>query len=224
MERRIKITNDGSKTLFIDSLNEGYHSSHGALQEAIYVFIKNGLNLIKRDKINILEMGFGTGLNLLVTIEEHLRSNPTQIIHYHTIEKYPVSPSEIENLEYAELFDNEEITEIYQKAHQSEWNTKIELYPNFYITKYQADFFEIPNLEISDIDLVYYDCFGARVQPDLWEKSLFEIVIHTMNANSLLTTYSSKGSVRRILQDLDMKVEKKPGPLGKREMMIAWKN
>lgn len=100
---------------------------------------------------------------------------------------------------------------------------KTEILPNFFLTKWEADFFDIPKLDIPKVDLVYYDCFGARVQPDLWEKPLFEIVTEKMNENSLLITYSSKGSVRRILKELGLEVEKRPGPPDKREIMIAWK-
>ena len=104
------------------------------------------------------------------------------------------------------------------------WGTEVELLPNFYLTKYEADFFSIPQLIIPEINLVYFDCFGARVQPDLWEKPLFEIVSDLVKTNGLLTTYSSKGSVRRILKELNFNVEKVPGPPGKREMINAWKS
>ena len=224
MKREITITKDGSKTLFISELNEGYHSYHGALQEAEFVFIKNGLNLLKNSKINILEMGFGTGLNLLVTINNFLTNQSHKEIHYISIEKYPVSHNEIAELGYSKLFDFPNAEEIYQNAHLAEWNKKTEILPNFFLTKWEADFFDIPKLDIPKVDLVYYDCFGARVQPDLWEKPLFEIVTEKMNKNSLLTTYSSKGSVRIILKELGLEVEKRPGPPGKREMMIAWKS
>ena len=223
LEREIKTTNDGSKTLFISELNENYHSHHGALQEAEHVFIKNGLNLINDYEINILELGFGTGLNVLVTINEHLKTDKNHIIHYFTLEKYPINESEIENLAYFEHFDNVELKNIYQKIHQSEWEKSVEIIPGFHLHKIQCDFFDLKNIVLPKINLVYYDCFGARVQPDLWEMPLFEMVSDKMNINGLLTTYSSKGSVRRILQDLNFKVEKKQGPPGKREMINAIK-
>lgn len=223
LEREIKTTNDGSKTLFISELNENYHSHHGALQEAEHVFIKNGLNLINDYEINILELGFGTGLNVLVTINEYLKTDKNHIINYFTLEKYPINESEIENLAYFELFDNIELKNIYQKIHQSEWEKSIEIIPGFHLYKIQCDFFDLKNIDLPKINLVYYDCFGARVQPDLWEMPLFEMVSDKMNVNGLLTTYSSKGSVRRVLQDLNFKVEKKQGPPGKREMINAIK-
>jgi tRNA U34 5-methylaminomethyl-2-thiouridine-forming methyltransferase MnmC len=223
LEREIKTTNDGSKTLFISELNENYHSHHGALQEAEHVFIKNGLNLINDHEINILELGFGTGLNVLVTINEYLKTDKNHVINYFTLEKYPINESEIENLAYFEHFDNIELKNIYQKIHLSEWERSIEIIPGFHLHKIQCDFFDLKNIDLPKINLVYYDCFGARVQPDLWEMPLFEMVSDKMNINGLLTTYSSKGSVRRVLQGLNFKVEKKQGPPGKREMINATK-
>jgi tRNA U34 5-methylaminomethyl-2-thiouridine-forming methyltransferase MnmC len=106
LKREIKTTNDGSKTLFINDLNENYHSHHGALQEAEHVFIKNGLNLINDYEINILELGFGTGLNVLVTINEYLKTDKNHVINYFSLEKYPINESEVNDLAYFELFDN----------------------------------------------------------------------------------------------------------------------
>jgi len=223
LKREIKITNDGSKTLFINELNENYHSHHGALQEAEHVFIKNGLNLINDYEINILELGFGTGLNVLVTINEYLKTDKNHIINYFSLEKYPINESEINDLAYFKLFDNLELKNIYQKIHSAEWEKSVEITKGFTLKKIKCDFFDLKNIALPKINLVYYDCFGARVQPDLWEKPLFEMVANTMDVNGLLTTYSSKGSVRRILQELNFKVEKKQGPPGKREMINAIK-
>ncbi|MDQ1803252.1 tRNA (5-methylaminomethyl-2-thiouridine)(34)-methyltransferase MnmD [Chryseobacterium sp. PTM-20240506] len=223
MKREIKTTNDGSKTLFINELNENYHSHHGALQEAEHVFINNGLILINDYEINILELGLGTGLNVLVTINEYLKTDKNHVINYFSLEKYPINESEIKDLAYFELFDNIEFKEIYHKIHAAEWEKSVEIVKNFNLKKIKCDFFELKNIDLPKINLVYYDCFGARVQPDLWEKPLFEMVSDKMNVNGLLTTYSSKGSVRRILQELNFTVEKKQGPPGKREMLNAIK-
>lgn len=223
LKREIKTTNDGSKTLFINELNENYHSHHGALQEAEHVFIKNGMNLINDYEINILELGFGTGLNVLVTINEYLKTDKNHVIHYFSLEKYPVNESEVNDLAYFELFDNPEFKNIYHKIHDAEWEKPVEIIKGFYLHKIQCDFFDLKTIDLPKINLVYYDCFGARVQPDLWEKPLFELVADKMSMNGLLTTYSSKGSVRRILQELGFRVEKKQGPPGKREMINAVK-
>ena len=224
MEREIRTTSDGSKTLYINDLNENYHSHHGALQEAQHVFIDNGFNLVYDYEINILELGLGTGLNVLVTIDEFMKTDKNHIIHYFTIEKYPVNEEEVRELDYAAIFQKPEMAEINKRIHSSNWNESIEIIPNFFLTKYHCDFFELEQIEIPKINLVYFDCFGARVQPDLWEKPLFEMVANKMKMGGLLTTYSSKGSVRRILKELNFNVEKKAGPPGKREMINAIKN
>ena len=223
MNREIKTTSDGTKTLYINELNENYHSHHGALQEALHVFIKNGFNLVYYCDINILELGFGTGLNVLVTIDEFLKTDKNHVIKFFTIEKYPINNSEIVELGYDSFFENPKMKEYYHQIHSCEWNKTVEILPNFFFTKYKADFFELKNIELPKINLVYYDCFGARVQPDLWEKPLFEMVSEKMATGGLLSTYSSKGSVRRILQELNFKIEKKAGPPGKREMINAVK-
>mgnify|MGYP006342123201 FL=1 len=223
MEREIRTTQDGSKTLYIKDLNENYHSHHGALQEANHVFIKNGLNLVNYYEINILELGFGTGLNALVTINDFLKNDKNHVINYFTVEKYPVNIEEVSELDYGSSFEHPEIKDFYEKLHQCPWNEKTEILSGFFFTKFQCDFFDIESLTLPKINLVYYDCFGARVQPDLWEEKIFKIVSNTMENEGLITTYSSKGSVRRILKDLNFEVEKKAGPPGKREMMIATK-
>ncbi|MEC5156425.1 tRNA (5-methylaminomethyl-2-thiouridine)(34)-methyltransferase MnmD [Chryseobacterium sp. MP_3.2] len=223
MQREIRTTSDGSKTLFIKDLNENYHSQHGAVQEAVHVFIDNGFKLIYDCEINILELGFGTGLNVLVTINEYLKTDKNHIVNFFTVEKYPITSKEIEELNHSKFINFPNSNEIYTKIHHCEWGKRVEILPNFYLTKYEADFFDLENIEIFPINLVYFDCFGARVQPDLWEHSLMEIVNSKMQKGGLLTTYSSKGSFRRVLQNLNFLVEKKQGPPGKREMINATK-
>lgn len=223
MKRELVNTSDGSKTLLINDLEETYHSKHGALQEANHVFVKNGLNLTDSCEINILELGFGTGLNVLVTFDAYLRNNKKPKINYFGIEKYPIFFHEATELSYSELFPNKIVKDLSLKIHETEWEKLVELDSNFHLKKIKDDFFNIKNMDLSEIDLVYFDCFGARVQPDLWEIELFEIVASKMKTGGLLTTYSSKGSVRRALLELGFEVEKKQGPPGKREMINAWK-
>lgn len=223
MKRELISTSDGSKTLLINELEETYHSKHGALQEANHVFINNGLNLIKSYEINILELGFGTGLNVLVTFDAYLRNNKNHKINYFGVEKYPIFFQEASELSYSELFSNQMVKDLSLKIHETEWEKSVSLDSDFSLTKLKSDFYNIKNIDLPPIDLVYFDCFGARVQPDLWEKELFEIVANKMKSGGLLTTYSSKGSVRRLLIELGFEVEKKQGPPGKREMINAWK-
>ena len=216
----VKTTGDNSRTLYIEELDECYHSHHGALQEAEHVFIKNGLEKLDEKEINILEMGFGTGLNVLVTLQKFLQSTDLRI-NYYSLEKYPISQEEVQNLDYGKLFENPVIKEAYIEIHSCEWEMLVQIQPNFFLKKIKTDFFELDKINLPEIDLVYYDCFGARVQPDLWEKSLFELVKNKMKKGGLLTTYSSKGSVRRVLQELGFEVQKLDGPKGKREMLNA---
>jgi tRNA U34 5-methylaminomethyl-2-thiouridine-forming methyltransferase MnmC len=223
LKRQLISTKDGSKTLIINDLEETYHSKHGALQEANHVFIKNGLNLINDYEINILELGFGTGLNVLVTIDEYLRNIKNHKINYFGVEKYPIFLEEASQLSYSELFSDNFVKDLSLKIHRLDWKISNDLTSDFSLTKLKKDFFDIKNTDLPLIDLVYFDCFGARVQPDLWEIELFEIVASKMKSGGLLTTYSSKGSVRRNLIELGFEVEKKQGPPGKREMINAWK-
>lgn len=223
LKRQLIETQDGSKTLLINNLGETYHSKHGALQEANHVFIKNGLNLKDNYEINILELGFGTGLNVLVTFDEYLRNDKNHKINYFGVEKYPIFFQEVSELAYSELFPNPITKDMCIKIHETEWEKLVELDVNFHLKKIKDDFFNIKNIDLPPVDLVYFDCFGARVQPDLWEKELFEIVADKMKTGGLLTTYASKGSVRRALIELGFEVEKKQGPPGKREMINAWK-
>lgn len=208
MKRELITTSDGSKTLLINGLKETYHSKHGALQEAIHVFIKNGLNLINSCEINILELGFGTGLNVLVTIDEYLKNDKNHKIKYFGIEKYPIFFEEASELSYSELFSNDFVKDLSLKIHELDWEASNELTKDFHLTKIKKDFFDLKNTELPPIDLVYFDCFGARVQPDLWEMELLEIVASKIRAGGLLTTYASKGSVRRNLIELGFEVEK----------------
>ena len=223
MNRTIKETSDGSKTLYVNSLDETYHSHHGAVQEAKHVFINNGLKLLNLNEINILELGFGTGLNVLVTIDDYLKNHHIDKINYYTLEKYPVNSTEISKLNYSKHFSDENMKNINEKIHSCEWERSEEIVPNFFLNKINQDFFNLNAITLPPIDLVYFDCFGARVQPDLWEENLIQMVTDKIKGGGLFTTYSSKGSVRRILNSQNMKVEKLQGPPGKREMMIAWK-
>ncbi|HFK5570139.1 peptidase [Elizabethkingia meningoseptica] len=223
MPRTLQTTQDGSKTLHVSSLDETYHSHHGALQEAKHVFIKNGINRLKKYEINILELGFGTGLNVLVTLDEYLKTDFCHKINYYSLEKYPLKPEEALSLEYDCFFNESTIKEAFNKIHHTDWEKLENIYREFYLQKIEDDFFNLKNMELPPVDVVYFDCFGARVQPDLWEEPLVKMVAEKMAPGGLFTTYSSKGSLQRILKGLNFEVEKLEGPKGKREMINAWK-
>jgi len=229
LERKLISTDDGSATIFIPEWNESYHSKHGAVRESIHVFVQNGLDKIRHNKISILEVGFGTGLNSFLTLLNALKRELD--ICYTGLEKYPVQPSEYRLLNYSKSinenmnsfdFKGIEIDYLYQKLMGSNWGDFQEISQNFRLKKVETDFFEFDYPE-SEYDLVYFDAFGARVQPELWTLELFEKIHFGMKTGGLLTTYSSKGSVRRILKELGFEVEKLAGPPGKREMINAIK-
>ncbi len=216
MKREIIITSDGSTTIHLPDWNEQYHSKHGAIQEAYHVFIKNGLELFKNKPISILEIGFGTGLNCFITYLEH-----TAKVDYVGVEAYPVAKEEIHKLNYVKELKAEEKTEKFQLIHELAWEVKNEIASNFLLTKRQQFFQDIE--DESSFDLVYFDAFGARVQPELWSEMIFKKMYTAMKMGGVLVTYSAKGSVRRAMEAVGFEVERLPGPPGKREMLRAKK-
>ncbi len=217
MKREIIITSDGSTTIHLPDWNEQYHSKHGAIQEAKHVFIKHGLNIIDKNDISILEIGFGTGLNCFITFLE-----TTKNINYVGVEAYPVLKDEIDTLNYVSELNATEKQDIFDKIHSVSWEEKHQITDNFSLTK-RKQFFE----EISDenaFDLIYFDAFGARVQPELWTEDIFKRMFNALKPKGILVTYSAKGSVRRAMQSVGFSVERLEGPLGKREMLRGAKN
>ncbi len=219
MKRKIITTADGSKTIQIEDWNEQYHSLHGAVQEAYHVFVKNGLSLFQDRSLSILEIGFGTGLNAFITL---LESNKCRLtVTYKGVEAYPVLPEELRELDYCTALGQSENEEYFLKMHQTPWGHSHEITQNFFLEKQQIDFREISDTNV--FDLVYFDAFGARVQPELWTEEVFEIMFKAMKEGGVLVTYSAKGSVRRAMQAVGFVVERLPGPPGKREMLRALK-
>jgi len=219
LNRKVITTSDGSKTIQIEEWNEQYHSVHGAVQEAEHVFIKNGLSLFRNQKLSILEIGFGTGLNALITL---IRSNELNLkVHYSGIEAYPVSKDELNQLNYISCLNASDFEKEFEKMHSSSWEADIPISEDFILKKRQQDFLEITDSNI--FDLVYFDAFGARVQPELWTESIFKKMFDALKSEGILVTYSAKGSVRRAMQAVGFEVERLPGPPGKREMLRAAK-
>ena len=223
MKRRIITTEDGSSTIFLPEWNEQYHSRHGAIQEAEHVFIKMGfLPLVESrscKEISILEMGLGTGLNALVTWKA-ARSKEVKV-DYTGIEAYPISSEEIKNLNHPAILNKEGAEEFFQKTHFSPWEIKTEIAVDFFLLK-QKLFFQDIDYE-NGFDLIYFDAFGAQVQPELWTVEIFKKMYAALKRTGILVTYSAKGSVRRALQEVGFKVERLEGPPGKREMLRATK-
>ena len=221
--REIVQTADGSNTLYIPDLDEHYHSKFGAIQESKHIFIEAGLkyflqNFIPpKEKISVFEVGLGTGLNALLTaIElESLKVN----VHYTALEAYPLNSEEINSLNYTESLPPLAQT-IFQQIHQAEWNQGVQVRPHFYLEK-RKGFLQEWNTDMK-FDLVYFDAFAPEVQPDLWTQTIFEKLFSKMNQNGVLVTYCVKGDVKRALKSSGWKIEKLPGPPGKREIIRAY--
>jgi len=220
MERKVVLTKDGSSSIFLPEWNEHYHSMHGAIQEAYHVFIRNGLDLFKGyRKINILEIGFGTGLNAFITFLEGKQWGIA--VDYVGIEAFPVNPEEVRSLNFVEQLGVRSMNPIFLSMHESPWMSKYELDENFFLTKKKAYFQDLIDEEA--YDLIYFDAFGARVQPELWTEGIFKKMYEALVSGGVLVTYAAKGSVRRAMMAVGFQVEKLPGPPGKREMLRAKK-
>lgn len=219
MERKIILTADGSSTIHLPEWDENYHSKHGAIQEAKHVFIKSGLSLFSEQNISILEIGFGTGLNSFITFLEAPKRN--LIIDYVGVEAYPVAAAEIEKLNYVSELNAEEFTKVFSEMHEQEWDVRNILSLNFSLTKRKQFFHEIK--DENRFDLIYFDAFGARVQPELWTEEIFEAMYKSLKNGGVLVTYCAKGSVRRAMLKVGFSIEKLAGPPGKREMLRATK-
>lgn len=214
-KRSATISGDGSTTFRLEGLgvNEHFHSIHGAYSESMHIFIQAGLqSLLYRKRINILEVGFGTGLNALLT----LIHQGEREIHYEGIEAYPLNRDEVSALNYDKQIDKK-WSETFYKMHDLPSGEKFEIYPNFY---YQKKTIKIEEAHFPDnyFDLVYFDAFSPALQPELWGEEIFEKLYAAMQFSSILVTYCAKGSVKRAMKASGFTVEGLPGPVGKREI------
>ena len=197
---------------------------HGAVQEAKHVFLKMGLDFWMNENpdqnsLHILEIGFGTGLNALLTLI-HTEKSSVNLL-YEGVEAYPVSSEELAQLNYLEAADAQVFEAVFEKMHQTPWEQTETITEAFQLKKRKQTF---ETLEDQDQhDLIYFDAFGARVQPELWEEPIFEKMYNALKPGGVLVTYAAKGSVRRAMQAVGFKVERLPGPPGKREMLRAVK-
>ena len=223
LKREIITTSDGSTTIHFPELDEHYHSKHGAINESKHVFIKNGFDHILATKkileLNILEIGFGTGLNAFITFLESLKTN--QNINYVGVEAYPILEEEIRYLNYVAQLSAESFQEIFNALHETSWGVKEVLTSSFSLTKRKEFFADIEDKD--SYDVIYFDAFGARIQPELWGEDIFKKMYEALVYQGVIVTYSAKGSVRRAMQAVGFEVERLPGPPGKREMLRATK-
>lgn len=216
--RTLMLTEDGSHTISVPELNLTFHSRHGAIQESRHVFIEAGLRYAKsafsNQPVNILEVGFGTGLNaFLSAIEAHHESLH---IHYTAIEAHPLDMLMTASLNYPDKLGFEELFNIIQL---SPWNTSSSVHERFSLNKLVADVTGYQSRE--RYHLVYFDAFAPDAQPELWTEQVFRQIGNMMHTGGALVTYCSKGDVRRAMQAAGWTVTKLPGPKGKREMVRA---
>ncbi len=218
MQREIIITEDGSHTLFVPELKEHFHSIHGAIQESNHVFIQNGLFKSNKQKLVVLETGFGTGLNALLT----LINRGERDINYFSIEKYPLTANEYKQLNYPVLI-SENLQDLFLSLHQCEWNKEAEIAPGFRLTKIQADLTEFGFEDLPYVDLTYFDAFAPGKQPEMWTESIFSKIAKHTSPRGIFVTYCAQGEVRRTLTRVGFKMQRVPGPPGKNEMLFGEK-
>lgn len=220
MDSQLISTSDGSVTIFLPEWNESYHSKHGAIQEAYHVFIKNGLNFFSDKKeISILEIGFGTGLNTFITLLESEKRK--QKIHYTAVEYFPVAEEMWAKLNYPELLQAAEKRNTFLELHSSEWGKPHSFSDFFTLEKHQMKFEDIGFA--NRFDLIYFDAFGFRVQPELWSVDIFQRMFKALKSQGILTTYAARGIITRNMKEAGFSVKKTAGPIGKREMTVAYK-
>lgn len=220
MKIEIKLTADGSSTLYLPYLNEQYHSLNGAVTESEHVFLNMGFNYQKKPNPVVFEIGFGTGLNALLTAD---RARITeQSVFYMAIENYPLDKTMVEVLDYGRFIPDQGYA-LYSALHECNWNEPVQVTPNFRLLKIKSDFTGIDWKLPVNYDIVYFDAFGPDKQPDMWSQQLFSRLYEQLLPGGILVTYSAKGEVRRRLNAAGFITEKLPGPPGKKEMIRAIK-
>ncbi len=219
MKRIIQQTEDGSHTLFVPSMDEHYHSVNGALQESKHVFIQAGLHAIHKERIRVLEIGFGTGLNAFLSLQSATISDKK--IYYYSVERYPLELELIESLNYGGYAWPDK-KDLFVNLHKACWNQPVEITKDFILHKIEGDSnsCSLPN----EIDLIYFDAFAPDKQPEMWNQRIFDSLYEHAAPGAVIVTYCAKGDVRRSLQAAGFSMERLPGPPGKRHMLRGVKN
>jgi len=215
MTNKLVITNDGSHSIFNPEVNETYHSKHGAIVEAEYVFIKNGLLAENKKKFNILEVGFGTGLNALLTAQKAQQKEIN--INYHGIELYPVQKESYIQLNFTELIGEEKSKLL--KLHECEWEKKHVINNFFKLTKNKIALEKYTSK--TKFDIIYFDAFSPEKQPELWTAEVFQNMYDLLKEDGFLVTYCAKGVVKRTMKAVGFEIIVLDGPPGKRQMTRA---
>lgn len=212
-------TADGSNSLMSEQFGVSYHSKHGAVQETQHVFINAAFNHISLPKVKLLEIGFGTGLNALMTLQNCRKTNKE--VEYVAVEAYPVSMETVESLDYHTMLKDNTLEQPLKTMHQLESHMLAEIESNFKFEKRIMLFEDID--ESNQYDIIYFDAFAPNAQPELWDVGLLAKMYRALKKGGILTTYCAKGQVKRNLKSLGFTVESIPGPPGKREMTRALK-
>jgi len=221
MERQLILTKDGSHSIYIPEQDVTYHSRHGAIQESMKVFISPGLLPLmeNQNELHVFEMGFGTGLNALLTFLHAEKDG--QKIYYDALEKFPLDDDIIREINYCTQLNRTDLQAIFEAMHYSEWGKNLSITESFILHKTKADL--ISYRSEKKYHLIYYDAFAPNAQPELWTASIFAKLSSMLFPGAYLLTYCSKGIVRRSMQAAGLIVEKLPGPPGKREIVRAIK-
>lgn len=218
------ITGDGSSSLRDPVTGETFHSTFGAVTESNLVFIQNGLNYFVQNqstaKINLLEIGFGTGLNALLTLVEACRRSIQ--IEYTSIDAFPLSPENAAKLNFTQLaefetFKNDFITFHNEAGIEQTFGNGL-----FKLKRIHIDLLELEPAK-RYFDLIYFDAFSPNVQPELWSRQVFVKLYEALKPGGILVTYSSKGVVKNALRESGFTIERLAGPPGKRHVLRAVK-
>jgi len=218
VKREIIITADGSHSISVPEMNVTYHSIHGAIQESLHVYINAGFRsdyLSHSEQCRILEVGFGTGLNALLTAMEAEKTATS--IYYVALEPFPLNEDQASALNYCEILRRKDLQSDFMRMHQSAWNKSLVVTGNLLMHKSNSTLQEFDHK--TKFDLIYFDAFAPNAQPELWTNEIFEKMFSMLKPGGILVTYCSKGDVRRAMQAAGFTVEKLPGPNGKREMI-----
>lgn len=221
MQRKIIKTEDGSHTLYVDELNEHYHSTHGAIQESEHVFIQNGFHKAGKwlNPLNILEVGFGSGLNALLTFQASC--DEKRKINYIAVEPYPLSKEEVKTLNYPEIVSFEHTQKIFSSLHKE--SASPFFVGDYFILLHIHQKIQDVTLKAESINIIYFDAFSPSVQPEIWEQEIFRKLYDALEWQGVLVTYSASGNVKRALTQAGFSLEHPAGPKGKREITVAKK-
>jgi len=222
MKRTVIDTEDNSKTLLIDNTDVTYHSRHGAITESTHIFIEHGLKYFSsQDSIHAFEMGFGTGLNTILSADFAMQSKKNILLH--SIEKYPINAAEAEGISSSYTLNRTDLANYFELVHSCGWSKNVTINPFFILNKIEADILSF-EMETEYYDIIFFDAFGPKFQPNLWQPSILTKMFNSLKKGGVLITYCAQGQFKRNLKSVGFTVNNLPGPPGKREITRAIKH